>query len=121
MTVRYFPSSATALSKERSLWLKVIPCLPLLAFGYRHVISQPIYAYHGSLYHIPPSENEYSKFLVDVGDKTNIPRFPLGGHNYYNDRDMEACLRHLGWLTSQFISEVGWEERYLQKKAKEGP
>jgi hypothetical protein len=55
---------------------------------------------------------EYTEFdIVGVDDENAPPpRFPLGGHNYYINRDMERSLRELRWIDSH--SEQGWEEHY---------
>jgi len=42
-----------------------------------------------------------------------IPLSPLGGHNYYNERDLEGgFLRRLDWLMKSGFDKEGWEEKY---------
>jgi hypothetical protein len=50
------------------------------------------------------------------------PRFlehPLGGHNYYNCRDMERLVRRMNLLCSNSPDEVDWEG-YLDRMRKRG-
>lgn len=39
--------------------------------------------------------------------------FPLGGHNYYNGRDLERFVRRIGRLIQAKQMEEGWEDRYM--------
>ncbi|KAG9010987.1 hypothetical protein FRB93_003437 [Tulasnella sp. JGI-2019a] len=74
-----------------------VPALPTAFMGYRHFTENPLYLYHGALYHIPPSEAENTIFTVAEAeaDPTSLipPDYPLGGHNYYGGRDMEKLQR----------------------------
>jgi len=47
--------------------------------------------------------------------------FPRGGHNYYNDRDMEKAWRRMGWIVTKKGKGLkdGWEELYAKKLEKE--
>ncbi|EJD03946.1 alpha/beta-hydrolase [Fomitiporia mediterranea MF3/22] len=91
-----------------------VPCLPPKAIEFRHLTPSPLYLFHGRLFRIPPSENEHTIFPVQLEDDELPPEFPLGGHNYYNNRDMEGCLRRLQCLDVLKLGETGWEERYLR-------
>jgi hypothetical protein len=90
--------------------------------GYRHFARAPFYLYQGLLYKIPPSESEYTAFTVKSAP-TNAPsvgvgsstgshsltreqflEHPLGGHNYYNRRDMERVLRLMGWFKPDHLN-----------------
>ena len=41
------------------------------------------------------SEAEHTNFTVLLPSDSDAPEFPLGGHNYYNSRDMELLQRSL--------------------------
>ncbi|KXN86504.1 hypothetical protein AN958_09976 [Leucoagaricus sp. SymC.cos] len=44
-----------------------------------------------------------------------IPLSPLGGHNYYNERDLEGrYLRRMLWLEKSGFDQDGWEDRYRE-------
>jgi len=96
-----------------------VHCLPPTRIGYRHLSSTPLYSYHGLLYQIPEGFEEYSEFAVEAETDAPPPDYPLGGHNYYNNRDMAKCNRRLRWLNTLTLGEVDWEQRYLRKLAKE--
>ncbi|KAJ3567672.1 hypothetical protein NP233_g6210 [Leucocoprinus birnbaumii] len=50
---------------------------------------------------------------VNKSTGSSIPLSPLGGHNYYNERDLEGrYLRRMEWLERSTFDEEGWEERY---------
>ncbi|XP_006463229.1 hypothetical protein AGABI2DRAFT_120054 [Agaricus bisporus var. bisporus H97] len=55
-----------------------------------------------------PNKNRTSSTMSD-----QIPVSPLGGHNYYNERDMEGgFLRRMEWLAKSGFDKPGWRERY---------
>ncbi|KLO06925.1 alpha/beta-hydrolase [Schizopora paradoxa] len=95
-------------------------CLPQHGFGYRHICQSPFYLYHGDLYRIPAGDAESSYFKVDSGDHTDkaaASLYPLGGHNYYNNRNMEKPMFFMKKLKLKTLGEEGWEERYQKLKA----
>ncbi|KAI0322723.1 Alpha/Beta hydrolase protein [Amylostereum chailletii] len=97
-----------------------VPAIPPTYLGYRHFCRAPLYFCHGKLYHVPPSESEHA--LFDVAS-TSIPPDPVlhprGGHNYYNDRDLEKSFRRMQWLDKVMGKKgVGWEDLYLKSVAK---
>ena len=47
------------------------------------------------------------------------PVNPLGGHNYYNNRDMEKLLRRIRWMDVFTHGNTGWKERYLTQLGRE--
>ncbi|KAL5534225.1 hypothetical protein ACEPAG_687 [Sanghuangporus baumii] len=96
-----------------------VPCLPPKAIGFRHLNDSPLYLFHGQLLRIPPSENEHSVFPVQLEDDTGPADYPLGGHNYYNNRDMEKMQRRIRCLKLLTLGEAGWEERYMRYLTKE--
>ena len=53
--------------------------------------------------------------MKDEGGEYDVhaPIFPLGGHNYYNGRDMEGFVRRTNWLFQAKPMEVDWEDRYM--------
>jgi hypothetical protein len=64
--------------------------------GYRHFADKPLYLAYGRLWHIPSAQSEYSHFEIDPNAAEGIEDiFPRGGHNYYNNRDMELLLRRM--------------------------
>ena len=68
------------------------------------------------MYNTPATESEYSLFhVMDEGGDYNGhgPIFPLGGHNYYNGRDLERFIRRTNWLFQAKPMEEGWEDRYM--------
>ncbi|KAI5124683.1 hypothetical protein M0805_004291 [Coniferiporia weirii] len=91
--------------------------VPPEALGYKHLSLSPFYFFRDGLYLVPPSEGEYSTFPVEIDENIVPPKFPLGGHNYYNDRDMGKFLRQFGWLDLRRAGEIGWEDRYLRRLA----
>jgi len=46
-------------------------------------------------------------------DESPASLFPLGGHNYYNGRDLERFVRRISWLIQAKPMEEGWEGRYM--------
>ncbi|EAU89653.2 hypothetical protein CC1G_02542 [Coprinopsis cinerea okayama7 len=90
-----------------------VPTLPPLKLGYRHFAKTPIYATGDQLYFVPEAECEYALFHVESGNERTTPtRFPRGGHNYYNGRELEKMLRRISWLEKANFREEDWEERY---------
>jgi len=99
-----------------------VPTLPPRILGFSHFTPTPLYLYHGFLYHVPLSECEHSLFTVKHdSDEYSLrpPDYPLGGHNYYNGRDMEKCIRRMRWLDIMVSGERDWESRYLNRLAEE--
>jgi len=122
------------------VFVKGVHTLPPYSLGFRHLTDSPLYFYHGRLYRIPPSEQEHGAFTVESDSPhdrkaepaDSSPRltgaspspgkhldhsiaWPRGGHNYYNDRDMENIQRRMRWLDLTLHGEAGWQERYLKK------
>ncbi|PPQ71963.1 hypothetical protein CVT26_007162 [Gymnopilus dilepis] len=99
-----------------------VPQLPPYFLGYRHVTRHPFYFAYGRLWQISPSQTEYSLFRFDdEAIKDAIESFPLGGHNYYNSRDMELLQRRLKWFHPISKGEL-WDNlkaRYHQNFARE--
>ncbi|KAI0348027.1 alpha/beta-hydrolase [Trametopsis cervina] len=97
-----------------------VPSLPPASFGYRHFTDTPLYFYYGRLFHIPPSENEHGLFDVsqDALDTTRVPEHPRGGHNYYNNRDMEGIARRMQWIEDMMGKDLDWESTYEERLAK---
>ena len=98
--------------------------MPPISFGYRHAPLNQFYAHHGRLYKIPSTENEYSMFHVlhdEEGYASSSVLYPLGGHNYYNDRDMEELARRMRWIRNakSGILVTDWENRFLDKLKRE--
>ncbi|KAF9449821.1 alpha/beta-hydrolase [Macrolepiota fuliginosa MF-IS2] len=107
-----------------------VPALPLITLGYRHFAQHPLYTINGKLYRIPHSEREFALFKESgelnvpcaaalayqaslAAGNPRIPLSPLGGHNYYNERDLEGgFLRRLDWLMKSGFDKEGWEEKY---------
>jgi len=91
-----------------------VPTLPLHSLGYRHLALKPLYLAHGRLFHVPDTQPEHSFFPVDssVSDNSELcsKEYPLGGHNYYNNRDMEKLLRKMKWFSSMKPGNVDWKE-----------
>ena len=91
-----------------------VPNLPPQHLRYRHCAQTPLYFAHGRLYHIPRAESEYSAFKIEPSatndSKTGVLEYPLGGHNYYNGRDMEKLLRNMWWFDGKASGEVDWEQ-----------
>ncbi|KAF8815114.1 alpha/beta-hydrolase [Phlegmacium glaucopus] len=92
-----------------------VPALPPARLGYRHFCKEPLYTVGGVLYNIPATESEHSLFhVMDEGNNRegSAPLFPLGGHNYYNGRELERFARRINWLIQAKPMEEGWEDRY---------
>ncbi|KAF5356862.1 hypothetical protein D9756_006448 [Leucocoprinus leucothites] len=52
---------------------------------------------------------------INATTNSSIPLSPLGGHNYYNERDLEGrYLRRMEWLERSGFNQDGWEERYRE-------
>ncbi|KAF8887542.1 Alpha/Beta hydrolase protein [Infundibulicybe gibba] len=83
-----------------------VPALPPLFLRYRHFSKTP-------LYFALETECEYALFHVVVEEGREV-HFPRGGHNYYNNRDLERSARRSAWLDRVGIAKEGWEERYKQ-------
>ena len=92
-----------------------VPALPPVLLGYRHFCQEPLYTFCGKLFKTPASECEhalfYTKLEEEMDEETRL--FPMGGHNYYNGRDLERFLRRIDWLLKSDPAIVGWEGRYL--------
>ncbi|KAF8652408.1 hypothetical protein AX16_004436 [Volvariella volvacea WC 439] len=95
-----------------------VPALPPTYLGYSHFATQSLYFDKGMLFTTPASENEHALFSVSIEPPT-LSRHPLGGHNYYNNRDMEQFLRRLSWLVKVDYQQQGWEDRYKEYASKE--
>lgn len=94
-----------------------MPCLPPVSWGYRHLTHSPLYLYHDRLFHVPAEEVEHGLFVVDKEalDRTRIPEYPRGGHNYYG-RDAEKFIRRVHWLDRIMSRKPnGYEQEYLAK------
>jgi hypothetical protein len=90
-----------------------VPSIPPQWLGYRHFAISPLYFVEDCLYHIPPSESERDLFEVRAEATEDAQRrvlqHPLGGHNYYNNRDMERVLRTMALLRSTWSGEPDWD------------
>ena len=66
------------------------------------------------------SENEHGSFEVaqDALDATCVPEYPRGGHNYYNNRDMEGIARRMQWIEEMMAKGSDWESSYRDRSAK---
>ncbi|KAF7319740.1 Triacylglycerol lipase [Mycena kentingensis (nom. inval.)] len=97
-----------------------VPSLPPLSFGYRHFAQRPYYFLHGRLYLVPEGYSEYSLFHATSDEEdAKPPIHPRGGHNYYNGRDLERCLRRVGWLDRVLKKGGGdWKDLYSAKIVK---
>lgn len=96
-----------------------VPALPPASFGYRHFAAEPMYFHHGALFWVPASENEHGVFDVSEAalDANTSPRYPRGGHNYYNSRDLEKLSRRMGWVQRMMAGGTEWESKYLTRVA----
>jgi hypothetical protein len=93
-----------------------VPSVPPVYLGYEHFASSPLYLYHEKLYHIPSSESEYTNFAVLPLSDSNPPDYPLGGHMYYNSRDMEKLQRSMKVAKeSGFGVDSNWQRTFQQK------
>jgi len=93
-----------------------VPAIPQASLGYRHFCKEPLYTACGVLYNTPSAELEYCLFhVVDEGGDYDghAPIFPLGGHNYYNGRDLERFIRRTNWLFQAMPMEGDWKDRYM--------
>lgn len=97
-----------------------VPSLPPKCFGFRHFALNPLYSMQGRLYHIPSSESEFCLFHVSLegNEKDQITPYPLGGHNYYNLRDMERVARRMEWMLNCMAGNERWEDLYRAHVAK---
>jgi hypothetical protein len=89
-----------------------VPLIPPQSLGYCHFAQTPFYFVEGCLYQIPASESEFARFVVDDTTEQARKRFvdhPLGGHNYYNSRDMERVLRTMKLLCPSESGEAEWD------------
>jgi hypothetical protein len=102
-----------------------VPLTPSQPLGFYHFSQTPFYLFEGCLYQIPTSEAEYACFVVyddKPAEDAARPRFlehPLGGHNYYNGRDMERLVRTMNLLYCNTPKEADWEG-YLDRMRKQG-
>lgn len=103
-------------SGSKLIILLGVPTLPPYGFGYWHFARDAMYLDKGSLYHIPREASEDALFTVSppMQSTKHPPDYPLGGHNYYNDRDHERFIHRTDWLLQAKYGEDGWEDRYLQ-------
>ena len=83
--------------------------------GYRHFARQPFYTENDRVYQTPASESEHALFRIQEEEDHSAEggMFPMGGHNYYNGRDLERFLRRMAWLDQANMAQEGWEQRYL--------
>ena len=71
-------------------------------------------------------DSECSSFTVKLNHisengGSRVPaQYPRGGHNYYNNRDMERLLRRMGWLELTKLGDSGWEKRYRARLLRRG-
>ncbi|KDQ63729.1 hypothetical protein JAAARDRAFT_389250 [Jaapia argillacea MUCL 33604] len=98
-----------------------VPSIPPRWLGFRTFAESPLYFVAGRLYRVPPSENEHGSFNVSLSPSEKaFVDYPRGGHNYYNNRDMEKFGRRMKWLDElmQRDTGTGWEEKYLRRVGK---
>lgn len=77
--VRFYPRILNSSNSSPG-----VPALPPLLLGYRHFTQSPLYYDHSRLYHIPPSESEYTLFHIDSElVNSGPPIHPRGGHSEY--------------------------------------
>lgn len=76
----------------------------------------PFYLYQGNLYRVPAGDSESSFFNVEPAQPEDGIEsvYPLGGHNYYNNRNMEKAFKLVRMLKLKTLGEDGWKERYLK-------
>jgi len=90
-----------------------VTSIPPQCLGYYHFARTPLYFVEGCLYYTPPSESERDFFQVQADTAENAHRqvlqHPRGGHNYYNNRDMERLFRTMKLLWSKMSAEPDWD------------
>ncbi|KAF8724887.1 hypothetical protein AX14_008516 [Amanita brunnescens Koide BX004] len=86
-----------------------IPAVPPRSMGYRHFCQAPLFTGGGKLYRIPA--NNKSQVMFHPPEDT-MKLFPMGGHNYYNGRDLESFRRRTAWLAEADTEKAGWQSRY---------
>jgi len=90
-----------------------VPSIPPQWLGYYHFARTPLYFAEGRLYRVPPEESESNLFEVQAETTENEQRLvlqhPRGGHNYYNNRDMERLLRTMALLRSTGSGKPDWD------------
>ena len=88
-----------------------------------------MYAFQRALYVIPEGFKEFSLFYVESPEGTSdealsdpdpqANRFPKGGHNYYNGRDLEGFRRTTDRLASAgFPGGQDWREKFWKGEKK---
>lgn len=93
-----------------SILLLGVPMLPPQSLGYCHLSNNPLYFAYGHLWSIPPSYSEYSLFTFEhTAIRDMVNPFPLGGHNYYNVRDMELLQRRMKWFGLYKVGDT-WDD-----------
>ena len=139
---------STRLTSTLFLYLLGVPALPPPYLRFAHASYSFFYLYHGRMYRTPPSEREHGIFTVEPFKTSSIPnlnnpnsdttdspgpsrstislqhlKYPLGGHNYYNNRDMEKLSRRMRWVevitAGEGTLEEKWEKYYLRRLASE--
>ena len=86
-----------------------IPAVPPRSMGYRHFCRAPLFTGGGKLYRIPTNNQSQVMFYPP---ENMMKLFPMGGHNYYNRRDLESFRRRTSWLAEADIDKTGWQSRY---------
>jgi hypothetical protein len=56
---------------------------------------------------LPPNQNICPLNEPFVRNDLGL-EYPLGGHNYYNNRDIEKLLRRMRWFNGKKSGEVDW-------------
>lgn len=90
--------------------------LPLMAIGYVHHTTNPLFLRDDRLFKIPDSEKEYGSYDIPTVEGAPPPLHPKGGHNYYNRRELEKLGRRAGTLKKLMRDEDDlWVESYLEE------
>ncbi|KDR68439.1 hypothetical protein GALMADRAFT_257167 [Galerina marginata CBS 339.88] len=76
-----------------------VPVVPPRSLGYRHLSRNPLYLSHSQLWRISQDQSEHSLFKLDPEATLGAQNpYPMGGHNYYNDRNIELLQRRMEWF-----------------------
>jgi hypothetical protein len=93
--------------------------LPPVKAGYVHHTTNPLFLRNDRIFKIPDHEKEYGSFEIPTIENASPPLHPKGGHNYYNERELERLARR-AWVLQGLMKDGddSWIKSYVEEVAR---